>query len=88
MSSCWKAGIRSGSGSRNDKTQYDRDTCQFVLMNEDVFFMPFLKGGASMYFTEGRLRAYERIMQEKPKHDHEFSAKPVRDERSEERRVG
>jgi hypothetical protein len=42
--------------------------------------MPFLKGGASMYFTEGRLRAYERIMQEKPKHAHELSAKPVSDE--------
>ena len=27
--------------------------------------MPFLKGGTPMYFTEGRLRAYERMMQEK-----------------------
>ena len=24
-----------------------------------------------MYFTEGRLRTYERMMQEKPKHDRE-----------------
>lgn len=39
--------------------------------------MPFLKGGASMYFTEGRLRAYERMMQEKPKHDRE-PAKPAK----------
>ena len=28
--------------------------------------MPFLKGGTPMYFTEGQLREYERIMQEKP----------------------
>ena len=41
--------------------------------------MPFLEGGASMYFTEGRLRAYERMMQEKPKHEHEPTAQPVRD---------
>jgi len=32
-----------------------------------------------MYFTEGRLRAYERKMQEKPKHEHEPPARPVRD---------
>lgn len=32
-----------------------------------------------MYFTEGRLRAYERMMQEKPKHDRE-SVKPVRED--------
>lgn len=31
--------------------------------------MPFLKGGAPMHFTEGRLREYERMMQEKPIHD-------------------
>ncbi|MCR6546118.1 hypothetical protein [Dehalobacterium formicoaceticum] len=24
-----------------------------------------------MYFTEGRLRAYERMMQEKPRHEHD-----------------
>lgn len=24
-----------------------------------------------MYFTEGRLRVYERMMQEKPRHEHE-----------------
>lgn len=30
------------------------------------FFMPFLKGGTPMYFTEGQLREYERMMQEKP----------------------
>jgi len=30
-----------------------------------------------MYFTEGRLRAYERMMQKKPKH--EPTAQPVRD---------
>ncbi|SHJ26611.1 hypothetical protein [Lutispora thermophila] len=32
-----------------------------------------------MYFTEGRLRTYERMMQEKPKHDSE-PVKPVREE--------
>lgn len=32
-----------------------------------------------MYFTEGRLRAYERMMQEKPRHEHESPAQPVRD---------
>ncbi len=31
-----------------------------------------------MHFTEGPLRAYERIMQEKPKHDSE-PAKTVQD---------
>ncbi|MCG1024986.1 hypothetical protein [Dehalobacter sp.] len=42
--------------------------------------MPFLKGGASMYFTEGRLRAYESMMQKKPKQGHEPPDKPVSDE--------
>jgi hypothetical protein len=32
-----------------------------------------------MYFTEGRLRTYERMMQEKPKHDRE-PVKPVRED--------
>ena len=31
-----------------------------------------------MYFTEGQLLEYERLMQEKPKHGHEPPAKPVR----------
>jgi hypothetical protein len=31
-----------------------------------------------MYFTEGRLRIYERMMQEKPKHDRE-PVKPARE---------
>jgi hypothetical protein len=31
--------------------------------------MPFLKGGVTMHFTEGQLRQYERIMQEKPGYD-------------------
>lgn len=32
-----------------------------------------------MYFTEGRLRTYERMMQQKPKYDRE-PVKPVREE--------
>lgn len=35
-----------------------------------------------MYFTEGRLREYERMMREKPKREHEFVT-TVRDQDSE-----
>jgi hypothetical protein len=38
-------------------------------MNGGVFLCPFLKGGAFMHFTEGPLREYERMMQEKPGYD-------------------
>ncbi|MBZ4647660.1 MAG: hypothetical protein JG777_3149 [Clostridia bacterium] len=31
-----------------------------------------------MYFTEGRLRAYERMMQEKPKYGREPVEEPVK----------
>lgn len=35
-----------------------------------AFFVLLLKGGALVYFTEGKLIEYERIMQENPGFDH------------------
>jgi hypothetical protein len=39
------------------------------LSKKEGFFCVRWEGGVSMYFTEGRLRSYECMMQEKPKHE-------------------
>jgi|BioPla2DNA2_1021312.scaffolds.fasta_scaffold279477_1 hypothetical protein len=47
----------------NDKAQ------QLCSQRQEGFFYVLWKGGAFMYFTEGRLRSYECMMQEKPKYE-------------------
>jgi hypothetical protein len=49
---------------------------------DGVFLCPFLRGGASMYITEGQLQEYERIMQEKPVHDR----RPIKSVKEQDRR--
>jgi hypothetical protein len=56
-----RAGIENGKGNRKDKAG-----CGHFAIKGGRFFMPFLKGGTPMYFTEGQLLEYERMMQEKP----------------------